>query len=149
MKNIIHGDIITLAKAGCFDGIIHGCNCMCNFGAGLAKQIKLHFPEAYKADLETKKYDKNKLGTYSLAWVDDLKIINAYTQYNYGGGKRNADYNAIRKVFRKIAEDFPTGFRLAYPQIGAGLAKGDWSIISEIIDEELINHNHTLILYKR
>jgi O-acetyl-ADP-ribose deacetylase (regulator of RNase III) len=33
------GDLITLALAGEFDVMIHGCNCHCNMG-GLAKTIK-------------------------------------------------------------------------------------------------------------
>ena len=34
-----------------------------------------------------------------------------------------------------------------YPLIGAGLTGGDWNIISKIIDEELIDVDHTLVLY--
>ena len=37
------------------------------------------------------------------------------------------------------------GQRIAYPKIGAGLAGGDWSIISAIIREELAGENHTYV----
>jgi O-acetyl-ADP-ribose deacetylase (regulator of RNase III) len=37
------------------------------------------------------------------------------------------------------------GRRIGYPRIGAGLARGDWSIISTIIDEELAGEDHTLV----
>jgi O-acetyl-ADP-ribose deacetylase (regulator of RNase III) len=40
----VKGNIITLAKEGEFDVIAHGCNCFCNFGAGLARDIKREFP---------------------------------------------------------------------------------------------------------
>jgi hypothetical protein len=33
--------------------------------------------------------------------------------------------------------------------IGAGLAKGDWSIIASIIEEELADEDHTLVEYQR
>ena len=55
----IDGNILYLDKS--FELIAHGCNCFCNFGAGLAKEIKLKHPEAYKADLDTVKGDKKKL----------------------------------------------------------------------------------------
>jgi hypothetical protein len=35
-------------------------------------------------------------------------------------------------------------YRIAYPLIGAGLAGGNWSIISAIIDEERAGLDHTL-----
>jgi len=41
------------------------------------------------------------------------------------------------------------GSRIAYPMIGAGLAKGDWSIIASIIEEELAGEDHTLVEYQR
>jgi O-acetyl-ADP-ribose deacetylase (regulator of RNase III) len=39
-----------------------------------------------------------------------------------------------------------SGKRIGYPKIGAGLAGGDWNIISSIIDKELIGEDHTLVL---
>ena len=37
---IIKGDLIKLALQGEFDVIVHGCNCFCTMGAGIAKSIK-------------------------------------------------------------------------------------------------------------
>ena len=75
-------------------------------GAGIAKSIKEHFPEAYKADLSTVKGDKSKLGSFSLAnhVIDnkELIIINAYTQFHWKGSGTKADYDAIRSVFSQI-----------------------------------------------
>ena len=145
----IEGDLIALAEDGDFDIIIHGCNCMCNMGAGIAKTIRILYPEAYKADCQTEKASKGKLGTYSSVGVskdgNNFTIVNAYTQFNWRG-KKNADYEAIRAVFKRIKSDF-TGLRLGYPLIGAGLAGGDWSIISAIIEEELNGEDHTLVKF--
>tara|TARA_Y100001937_G_C6925528_1_gene243701 strand:+ start:153 stop:596 length:444 start_codon:yes stop_codon:yes gene_type:complete len=146
--NIIEGNLIELAKDGKFDVIIHGCNCFNVMGAGIAKQIKTSFPEAYQADLETKKGDDKKLGTYTSANVNNLTIVNAYTQYNYGLGQRNVDYNAVRKIFRQIKHNFRDK-RIAYPKIGAGLGGGNWKTIKSIIEEELENTNHTLVIYNK
>lgn len=150
MKKIL-GNLIKLAKKGDFDVIIHGCNCFCQMGAGFALQIKNVFPEAYAADLETVKGDRNKLGTFSFAEIDrfekPLIVINAYTQYHWRG-KKNADYDAIRSAFNLIKANFP-GLKIGYPMIGAGLAGGNWKIISKIIDEELDGENHTFVEFKK
>lgn len=148
----IKGDLIKLAIDGEFDLIIHGCNCFCTMGAGIAKTIKLKFPEAFKADLKTKKGDKSKLGEISWAKSQtengELIIVNGYTQFNWRGSGRKADYDAIREVFRKVKKEF-SGLRIGYPAIGAGLARGDWKIISEIIEEELKDENHTFVEYQK
>jgi len=148
----VKGDLIELAKKGNFDLIIHGCNCFCTMGAGIANTIKREFPEAYKADLETVKADKSKLGEISwaksLTENGELIIVNGYTQYNWKGSGRKADYKAIREVFKKVKEKF-TGLRIGYPAIGAGLAKGNWQTISEIIEEELENEDHTFVEFSK
>ena len=146
--NIVKGNLINLALDGQFDVIIHGCNCFYNMGAGLAKSIKAEFPEAYAADRATAKGDKRKLGTFSHADITraghSITVINAYTQFNYSGKGVKVDYKAIRKVFREIKRKY-SGQRVGYPLIGAGLAGGDWKVISQIIDEELLGENHTLV----
>lgn len=146
MARIIEGDLIELAKAGQFDAIIQGCNCLCQMGKGIALTIKNTWPEAYEADLRTIKGDRNKLGTYSFAWTGSFYIINAYTQYAYNDptGQPLADLNAIRMAMRAIKQDF-SGLKLAYPLIGAGLAKGDWLDIYPIILQELQGEDQTLI----
>ena len=148
--NVVHGDLLKLALDGEFDVIVHGCNCFCTMGAGIAKGVKALFPEAYEADLATKKGDKSKLGTITAAEVmrDQRKIVvvNAYTQYRYGGRGVLADYDAIRETFRLVKLHY-AGLRIGYPQIGAGLARGDWSRIARIITEELQGENHTLVVY--
>ncbi|RXK01258.1 phosphatase [Arcobacter sp. CECT 8986] len=150
--NIKKADLIFLAKSGEFDVIIHGCNCFCAMDAGIAKRIKDEFPSAYEEDCKTKKGDKSKLGTYTKVKIENKNssfyIINAYTQYDWNTDKINVDYEAIKSVFLKIKEEFH-GKKIAYPKIGAGLARGDWKIISKIIDDCLKEENHTLVKYEK
>ncbi len=147
---LLKGDLIQLALAGEFDLIIHGCNCFCTMGAGIARQIRDTFPAAYQADLETRPGDRNKLGTYSQATIplqgNSLTILNGYTQYHYSGSQLLADYGAIKTLFARIKRDFP-GRKIGYPKIGAGLARGDWKKINSIIDQQLDGENHTLVEY--
>ncbi|HUV50462.1 MAG TPA: hypothetical protein VMW78_05525 [Anaerolineae bacterium] len=60
---IIKGDLLKLAIDKEFDIIIHGCNCYCTMGAGIAKAIRDTFPEAWDADSKTGKGSLNKLET--------------------------------------------------------------------------------------
>jgi len=150
MKTVA-GDLITLALERQFDVIVHGCNCFCSMGAGIARTIQDEFPEAYAADLRTTKGDRNKLGTFSQATVmrdgHELTIVNGYTQFQFHGESVLTDYEAIRSVFAKIKDQF-SGKRIGYPKIGAGLGGGDWTVIGRIIDEELADEDHTLVIYQ-
>ena len=147
----VDGDLIKLAKDGHFDVIIHGCNCFCAMGGGIARSIKHEFPEAYAADLATDSGDRRKLGQYSLAQVErngfEFTVVNAYTQFHWHGEGVLADYEAIQTVFSSVRTGF-SGTRIGYPMIGAGLAGGDWTVISEIISTELEGEDHTLVRFK-
>lgn len=148
---IVTGDLITLAEQGEFDVIIHGCNCFNTMGSGIAAQIRSKYPQAYKADCQTKKGDKSKLGTFTTAGCQldtshPFIIVNLYTQYGYNPRSKPCDYHAISEGFKRIKHHF-SGVRIAYPQIGAGLAGGDWDVISEIIDTQLDGEDHTLVLW--
>jgi O-acetyl-ADP-ribose deacetylase (regulator of RNase III) len=149
--NVVEGDLIKLALNGSFDVIVHGANCQCTMGAGIAKAIKSEFPEAFQADLRTTKGDSSKLGTISTAEVvrsgRALTIVNAYTQLNYRGPKVRVDYDAIRDAMREVRRRFGEK-RIGYPRIGAGLGGGDWDRISSIIDAELAGTDHTLVEFR-
>lgn len=149
MKETV-GDLIALFKEGRFDVIVHGCNCFCTMGAGIAKAIKKEFPAAFAADAATAPGERAKLGTYSVAKISidgkEAYIVNAYTQFDWRGQGVKADYDALRSVFTRIRDEFPTA-RVGYPLIGAGLARGDWGRISGIIDEALAGMDHTLVRF--
>ena len=146
----IQGDLIEMAKAGQFDVIVqHGCNCFCTMGAGIARQIRAHFPQAWEADQDTVCGDRDKLGTYSSATVTldngkPLVVVNAYTQYDYKPDRPQLDMQALTDVFARIAQDFPHA-HIAYPAIGAGLAGGQWAEIHPAIEQALADHEHTYV----
>ena len=148
---IIEGDLIELALEGEFDLIVHGCNCFCAMGAGIAKSIKNFFPEAYEADINTVAGAREKLGSITSAVAfrnnHQITIVNGYTQYSPSGAGVLVDYEAINSVFREIKNKY-SGYRIGYPLIGAGLARGDWQIISGLISEQLSGEDHTLVKLK-
>lgn len=145
------GDLLKLAADGAFDVIVHGCNCFCTMGAGIAKGIAAQFPEAYAADRHTAKGDRLKLGTCSFAAVQvngrTLTVVNAYTQFDFRGSGMKADYAALRSCLRWVAETFPDA-RIGLPKIGAGLAGGDWATIEAIVTEELRDRAATIVEYQ-
>ena len=148
MKELI-GDAAQLLLDGEFDVLIHGCNCFNVMGSGIAKQIKDMIPGAYIADCATVKGDRSKLGTFSLYHDRDKKflVVNAYTQYYYSNTECISDYRAIGRVMAQINYRYRgKGLRVCYPRIGAGKAGGDWIKIREIIDRELVDLDHTLII---
>ncbi len=147
---VVRGDLIELALQGQFDVVVHGCNCMCAMGAGIAKAIRATFPEAYQADLATARGCRDKLGSISFAQVErqgrSIVVVNGYTQFHWRGRGTLVDYDALRSVMGRVKKRF-SGRRIAYPRIGAGLARGDWQRIAEIIDGELGGEDHTLVEY--
>jgi O-acetyl-ADP-ribose deacetylase (regulator of RNase III) len=147
---IINGNLLDMAVNGDFDVIIHGCNCFCNFGAGIALQILNRFPEAFEVDKSTIKGDKEKLGYCTKATIvrngKRFDIVNAYTQYGCGINEVRCEYPALDSCFKIIANTY-NGLRIGYPKIGAGLAGGDWNIISKIIDKQLEGQDHTLVIF--
>ena len=135
-------------KGNLFEGemdiLAHVSNSYCVMGAGVAKQIKARYPEAYEADLATKGLGDNKLGTYSQAVVNggNLTIVNIYGQVGIGNDgdplNRNAQYDllfdalytlAIRTAKIRLGEKVVIGV----PRLGCGLAGGSWRIVEAIL----------------
>jgi O-acetyl-ADP-ribose deacetylase (regulator of RNase III) len=142
----IKGDLIKLAEKGNFDIIIQGCNCYNVMGGGLAKQLADRYPKVKQADMCTTRGDKLKLGRFTTAQINTGKtiftVINAYTQYEMSNTKDVFEYGAFEKfleLFSKCVPDYTQGphrkVSIGFPQIGAGLAGGDWSRISKMIEK--------------
>jgi len=144
----LNGDLIFLAKLGQFDVIAHGCNCFCAMGAGIAKQIKKEFDDAYLMDCQTKKGDYNKLGNYTKAYQHGVWIYNLYIQYEYGTDKIQIDYESLTLCLRKLNRECK-GKTIGLPLIGCGYAGGDWEKVKQIIKKELYNMNVKIIFYKK
>lgn len=154
------GNLITLAKAGEFDVITHGCNCFCTMGAGIAPQIASAFGcDLFRLeDSDQYRGDINKLGQidYALVGRPDLAksiyVVNSYSQYGFGRNHANGspspiDYEALTLCMRKINHRFK-GQHIGLPQIGSGLAGGDWQKIKQIIKDELKDCIVTVVIYK-
>ena len=133
------GDAVKAFDTGEVDILVHGCNCYHTMGAGIAKQIAKRFPEALTEDKKTI-YGPAKLGRISIAEVERVCgikgfVINAYTQDTYCDSSRMLNYSSVYNsmLFTKhFAES--KNLSIGMPKIGAGLARGDWVKISDILD---------------
>lgn len=126
--------------------IIHQANCMHTMGSGIAAFIRENFPEAYLADLKTKKGDPAKMGTFSYAKVQNPKfpnaklIMNLYSQFDFSRDARHTRYDSmvdglisIRDAFRKKANGEKRTLAIPY-RIGSNRGGGDWVIVRAIIE---------------
>ena len=81
--------------------IVHGCNCQGVMGSGIAREIKERFPIVF----ETYHSRPLRMGEIIPVQLSETKwIVNAMTQYGFGHGKRQVDYDAVANVFEKVVE---------------------------------------------
>jgi len=165
------GNLITLAQEGEFDVIAHGCNCHCTMGAGIAPQMASAFnADKFPMERPEMKGDVRKLGNIDFMAVNSqtgelfspnapdnpsflLYVVNCYTQYGFGsnhegGTAKPINYPALRLCLQKMNAVF-SGMRVGLPWIGCGLAGGDIDLVRQMIAEEMVSCEVTLIEYDR
>lgn len=166
----VKGDLVALAKKGTFDAIAHGVNCFCAQASGLAPQMVEAFgTDKFLLEDEKLKGEYHKLGNIDWEYrsIDsllktpspvmdgikhgyDFAVINAYTQFDYGGSKQgiqNLDYHALVMCFKKIASEFE-GKHIGLPQIGCGLAGGSWETVRSLINSHMKQVEVTVVIYQ-
>jgi O-acetyl-ADP-ribose deacetylase (regulator of RNase III) len=160
--NEVKGDLIKLAKAGEFDVVAHGCNCFCVMGRGVAPQMATAFGcNRFRMEDKNTAGDINKLGQIDWEVLNiavgnsefdimdhDLTVVNVYSQYTPNVALKPLDYEALTLGLRKINHIFK-GKHIGLPQIGAGLAGGDWTRIKQIIQTELRDMDVTVVIYNK
>lgn len=143
--NTVKGNLVEALLSDSIDVLVHGCNCFCTFGAGIALEIKNKIPGAYSVDCATKYNDASKLGSYTTYQFKNKTVVNMYTQFGYGSKGPNVDYEAIKKGFETLNKNYKNfNLKIGIPKIGAGLAGGDWDAISSIINDATPDLNITL-----
>jgi len=124
--------------------LAHGCNNKGKMGAGIAQQIRTKYKPAY--DYYTEVYNTNTLELGAVLGVKCASkyIFNCITQDGYGrGGKKYLVDEAVAACMLEISQQLKQlvpqvlihNIEVAMPQIGAGLAAGDWNLIEKIIEQ--------------
>lgn len=157
MENIkvVVGDILSPnTNEDKLDIVCHQVNCKGVMGAGLAKQIKQTFPMVFQHYK-----DKCSLIDAGIGGLGDVQfcsviasngyiVANVFGQDGYGRGRCNTDYDALRKAFTTISMSFPNAtIRIPY-LMGCGLGGGDWDIVTNIIEETLIDNGVDVEIWK-
>lgn len=134
--------------------VCHQVNCKGVMGAGLAKQVKQKFPivfQHYADKCRLIEYGNGGLGDVQFCSViaeEGYILANVFGQDGYGRGKCNTDYDALHKAFTTIAMSFPNStIRIPY-LMGCGLGGGNWDIVTNIIEETLINKGVDVEIWK-
>jgi O-acetyl-ADP-ribose deacetylase (regulator of RNase III) len=108
--------------------------------SGVAYVLRDKYPSAFQDYNDSYNSYGLELGAIVVSVQEDGNVIhNAITQKDYGRDPSRVyvSYWAIAEVFRKINQ---WGIKeIAMPKIGAGLANGDWNVISAIIENTLID----------
>lgn len=146
------GDIVTMFQNPKYQFMVHGCNCQCTMGAGVAKAIADRYPQVAEADKATKKGDLSKLGTIGLVEVPEGYVVNMYTQGLYGVGQVQLDLSAVENGFANLYQHLKDNNKLRshilIPRIGSGLAGGDWYKILRVIASQMGDVSITVALQK-
>ena len=145
VKQVV-GDLIRSAKKGEFDVIAHQANCFNTMGNGIARQLADKYPEVKEIDSRTISGDREKLGRCTMVKINtgqvNFTVVNAYTQYEMSNTKDVFEYDSFEAFLSRFSQTLP-GYtqgalrkvNIGFPQIGAGLAGGDWSRISKMIEK--------------
>lgn len=132
---------IIYKKGNLFDGdekyIAHGCNAQGAMGSGFAGELKKRYPDAVNTYKTFYSVFGLKLGDVinHFERKNKVAIFHCITQETYGKTGFHVSYDAIRECMMKIDLRVQHDVHVAMPQIGSGLAGGDWNIIEKIIEE--------------
>lgn len=144
--------------------ICHQVNCLGYMGAGIAKTIRIKYPNAYKVYREH--YSKcNILGKVAIASNTDKQfpnvnnprfIANMFAQKDiYPRGIQHTDYDAFRACLQYLKDELYLfdevygKMKIGFPDhIGCGLAGGNWDIIRSMIEEVFANDEHEIQIWK-
>jgi len=136
MLQTIARDLLTIER-----GILtHQCNCMGAMGAGIALAIRKKWPKVYNHYLFRHFEDGWFPGEIQLVEVaPELLVCNMAGQEFMARDIRATDYKAVNTMFEDLAfhnsqRETPLPIYVPY-FMGCGLAGGDWTIYSGIIEK--------------
>lgn len=126
------------------NGIIcHQVNCQGKMGAGLAKGIRIHFPQAYRDYIHIHNTEGLEIGMLYISDIDEnLRIAHLAAQNKYGKRGRYTDYKAFRNCLKHLKKYVKNeGIENVYfpYKIGCGYGGGDWNIVKAMIEKYFPN----------
>ena len=152
MINYKVGDLIEALKNHEVDAIGHQCNCFHVMKSGIAPMIaRAWHPTVTMADIKTPIADKEKMGTFSVAETGDGLVYNIYGQYHFDRKQKSygTHYDSLSMGLRAMRNDLDNrqALRVGFPLIGCGLARGDWGLVSGLIEDAFHDFKGTVTVY--
>lgn len=133
------GDVVVIA---------HGCNTKNCMGNGLAKQVRLQIPEAFKADTKAHKKRKNCAGSFSFCYVDKeetKRVYNLYQQEHFGVLNFLALKKSLINMLKHLRSTGASHTKVGLPwKLGCGKANGNWNKVLPMILEVFDDFNNPL-----
>lgn len=149
-------DLITVGQRGEVDVIVHQANLEHTFGAGIARQIRLRLPYAYRADLASAFADPDKLGHFTIGHPDETlgesgpAVVNLYSQTSLYPS--HTSYDAMVEgliTLKEWLDVFQEIKSIGFPfQMGSGLADGDWNVVRAIIESVFRDSRFEIVIVR-
>ncbi|WP_300469990.1 macro domain-containing protein [Breoghania sp.] len=150
---LLHGDLLEPRNGG--KEII--CQLVndkaVKWGTGVARKIAKRFPDAEEAYAEQVKqipqHDRLEHAILSKA-SEDITIARLIGQQGFGPSLfPRIRYSALQSCLERVADHaVSTGASIHMPKIGTGSARGDWSTIEEMLDNEMVRAGLCVTVYE-
>lgn len=138
--------------------IIHICNDINRWGKGFVLPLGDRYPAARLTYLKSAaQTGYHELGSITHCPIDPtLSVINMVAQRGITKDPKSKEppirypelIRCLQKVRSLLASDYADRkVSIHMPKIGCGLAGGDWNVVSEIIDSELVAHGLDCTVY--
>lgn len=123
-----------------------------SWGRGFSLAVKKKWP---KAQTEFTRWALSSRSEFQLGHShfhsldENTILVSLVAQHGYGPSLfPRIDYLAMHQCLTEVANRASqTGASVHMPRIGCGEARGDWNIVSEIIDETLLTRGITVMVY--
>jgi O-acetyl-ADP-ribose deacetylase (regulator of RNase III) len=121
-------------------------------GGGFASALRREWPEVQDDFRNWASLHRSalKLGNVRLCKVrDELTIASVVAQHGYGPSEKpRIRYTALRDGLRSVAKAAEVrNASVHMPRIGVGQAGGSWDIVSDVVQETLIDEGHRVTVY--
>lgn len=150
----VHGDVLTPIG----DGPKIICQLVndkaIKWGGGIARRAAQKYPNAELAfsDAIVKLDATKRLGSAIFTPIDDEIIIaSLVAQHGFGPSLfPRIRYDALQKAMRQVAEHAQHAEASVHlPRLGTGAAGGEWYVVQEIVEDELVRQGRMVVVYDR
>jgi O-acetyl-ADP-ribose deacetylase (regulator of RNase III) len=121
-------------------------------GGGFASALRGRWPQVQEdfRDWAAHQRSNLRLGSVRLCRVDDdLTVASVVAQHGYGPSEKpRIRYTALRDGLRSVSKAAEVrNASIHMPRIGTGQAGGSWEVVSDIIQETLIDNGLSVTVY--